>query len=95
MKKTIYDIFPDRVIHKEPNMSFANLDYECWLVQLSIGPERIEALLENGFFCSVNQDGLFHVYRQMNPSPEQLQNNKWFWRRLNDAITNDSNSILK
>lgn len=84
--KNVQDIIPDREIIKMKNVEFAGLEYEEWRVEHPVFSDQIETLLENGYMVSTNHKGELIVMKQLNPSPVQLQQNKYFWNRLTEAI---------
>jgi len=83
----IQDIIPDREIIKMENMEFAGIHYEAWNVSLPLFGDTIEKLLEHGFIVSMLEPYKVNVCRQLNPSPENLSENKEFWRSLTRILS--------
>jgi hypothetical protein len=87
--KYLRDIIPDRRIIQCKNQEFAGLEYEEWKVGLPVFSDQIETLLENGCMVSIISDGIVTVDKQLNPSPQKLQENKHFWRELKATTAGD------
>ena len=88
--KTLRDIIPDREIIQHQNEEFAGIEYECYVVDTPVYGDQVETLLENGFMVSILNDGKVTINKQLNPSPEKLQENKRFWRNFIEVIDTTS-----
>ncbi len=84
--KNIQDIITCREITKLSNQELFGLEYECWNVSLPVWGDQVETLLENGYMVSMLNDGMITINKQLNPSPKKVQENKNFWRELEQQI---------
>ena len=86
LPKNIQDIIRDREIIELEIIEFVGLSYRQWEVQPPIYGDQVESLLENGFMLWIDDERRIIVQKPINPSPEQVMQNKFFWRRLGESL---------
>lgn len=88
--KNIQDIIPDREIVQQKPQEFMGISYNVWRVGIPIFSDQVEKLLESGYHLFISGLGHVFVIRQLNPSPEQLRENREFWHNLTNRIEDQS-----
>ena len=83
----IKNILSDKEIIRMKNQNFWGIDYEIWTVQIPLFENQVETLLEEGFMVSMEESDKVTIRKRINPSPEQLRENKHIIEQIMDELS--------